>query len=179
MKFRTLKLPEVAKLLSSSDKHHISERWINRLSKEKGFPRKARGDYDLLACVHWYIEYLFTRIDGSKHNNDSLQHSEERKARAQVELLEIKLAQIKGELIPITQIIGQIEPIFGAIKQQLISIPKAAAREFNSKELETFLDPFIRKSLTELATLDTIDWSGAGAEEQAEDLARTIHEAGA
>jgi phage terminase Nu1 subunit (DNA packaging protein) len=172
MKYRTLKVSEVAQLFK------VKERWINRLSKEKGFPKKGKGKYELVACVHWYMDYIRQIERAPKRNNDSLQRSEERKARAQVDILEYKVGQLRQELLPVDQVVHIIEPFLGAIKQKLLGIPKAAAREFNSKDLETFLDGFIRKSLTELATLDNFEWGGVSAEKQAEDIDRLIHEAG-
>lgn len=131
----------------------VTPRWINRLGKEKDFPKVSRGKYDLIECVRWYIAYLQKQIEDAHHQSDSLSRSEERTAKYRADMLELKLAQARGELISIRDIVGIVEKPLAAIRSVLLGIPKHAARELNNKEVEMYLDAFVRKALDELSTI--------------------------
>ncbi len=149
MRFRTLKLKEVAELFD------VSPRWIDRLSKEKDFPRVARGQYDLKKCVRWYLGYLRAQVDEARRGTDSIQRSEERKAKAQADLLELKLARERAQVITVDEAIATFEPMLAAIRSLMMGIPKHAARELANKEIEQYLDTFIRRALTEISEMPT------------------------
>lgn len=148
---RTLKrivtLPQIAELFG------VTERWINRLAKEKDFPKVARGKYDLLACVRWYIAYLTKQADDARRGGGSLQHSEERKSKYQADMLELKLARLRREVVDISSVIGILEPVLYAVRSIILGIPKHAARELGNPEIESYLDAFVRRSLDEIASL--------------------------
>jgi len=151
MSNRTLKrivtLSQVAELFG------VTERWINRLTKEKDFPKVARGKYDLLSCVRWYIAYLTRQIDDARRGGDSMQRSEERKATAQASMLELKLARARGEVVEIRTVISVFEPIIVSVRSILLGIPKHAARELANPEIESYLDAFVRRALDEISTV--------------------------
>ena len=152
MKYRTLTVSEVARLF------RVTERWINRLSKEQGFPKKAKGKYELEACVHWFIDHIRQETKGSKRSTESLLKAEERKAIAQADLLEINLAERRDELVPVHEIVASVEPLLTEIHQVLLGLPKKAAREYGNRDLEPFLDAFIRKLLVEISQLGSKIW---------------------
>jgi phage terminase Nu1 subunit (DNA packaging protein) len=164
MSNRTLKrivtLSQVAELFA------VSERWINRLTKEKDFPKVARGKYDLMACVRWYVAYLTRQIDDARRGGDSMQRSEERKAAAQASMLELRLARARNEVIEISTAVSVISPVLQTIRSILLGIPKHAARELGNPEIESYLDAFIRRALEEISTipvkLDDLGGGGGG-----------------
>ncbi len=130
----------------------FTKRWIDRLAKEKGFPRISRGHYDLLKCSRWLVDYYRLMAENARKESQSLQRSEERKAQYQADMLEIKLARERGEVITVDDAVDAIEPVLSSIRSIILGIPKHAARELGSKEVEQFLDSFVRKCLTELSS---------------------------
>jgi len=128
-------------------------RWINRLTKEKGFPKLKRGVYDLVACTQWFIGDLERRIEELRTGGEKMQDVELRIAKAKAKLMEIKAAKEEGEAITIAVVLQELEPVLASIRQKLLGIPKHAARELASKEIEEYLDGFIRRTLDELATI--------------------------
>jgi phage terminase Nu1 subunit (DNA packaging protein) len=128
-------------------------RWINRLAKEKGFPRTQRGVYDLVACTHWVTQDLERRIEELRTGGEKMQDVELRKMKAQTTLLEIKAAMVSGDAVSIVTVLKELEPVVAAIRAKLMGIPKHAARELASTQIEEYLDGYIRQTLDELSTI--------------------------
>ena len=42
----------------------LSERRIQQLAKDEVIPKAQRGEYDMIPCVHGYIDYLKAKIGG-------------------------------------------------------------------------------------------------------------------
>lgn len=131
----------------------VTPRYINILANEKGFPRAERGKYHVVECVRWYIQYLKDKIEAARRGGDERISAEIRRKRAEAALLEIKLARERGDAIRVEDVRREIEPVVAAIKSKLIGIPKHAARELDNKEIEQYLDNFIRKCLDDLAAI--------------------------
>ncbi len=140
-------LAQIANLLK------LTPRYINLLAKEKGFPRATRGQYHVVDCVHWYIDYLKQQIDAAKRGGDARLTAELRKKQAEATLLEFKVAKERGSAITINDALQHIEPVLAGIRSKLLGIPKHAARELGSKEIEQYLDVYIRNVLDELSKI--------------------------
>jgi phage terminase Nu1 subunit (DNA packaging protein) len=140
----------------------ITKRWINRLSREKGFPRISRGKYDFKECARWFVDYYRRMADDARKDSQSLQRSEERKAQYQADMLEIRLKKERGLFIPKYIAIDVLDQAISASRSFLISIPKHAARELGNKEIEAYLENLIRKSLDELSTIPDRIFGAAG-----------------
>src|ERR1041384_1109080 len=130
-----------------------SKRWFNRLAKEKGFPRLARGKYDFRACARWLVKYYHDMAEESRKEGQSIQRSEERKAQYQADMLEIRLLKERGSVISVDDAVDAVEPVLSGIRSILMGIPKHAARELANKEIEPYLVNFIRKCLEELSSV--------------------------
>ncbi len=79
---------------------NVEPRWINRLVKEQDFPREARGQYDLVKCVHWYIDHLKYQINQAR--DKGVPNIEQRLKEVELKIKEYDLAKREGELIPKT-----------------------------------------------------------------------------
>jgi hypothetical protein len=79
---------------------NITPRWLNRLVKEYGMPRIAHGEYDLVKCVHWYIDYLKKQIEEARAGGESLTDAKLRLTRKNADLREIELQEKLKELLP-------------------------------------------------------------------------------
>jgi phage terminase Nu1 subunit (DNA packaging protein) len=84
---------------------NLTEQRVQQLVKE-GLPREARGRYDTVKCLRWYIRYLQTAL--KKKSVPTLEggyvgEREERVRllRSQADLSEIELAKQRGQLVAI------------------------------------------------------------------------------
>jgi len=130
-----------------------TKRWLNDLSSKFGMPRISRGKYNLIDVFRWMLNYKDQQIDKAKKPNASLEESKRRKAQLQADMLELKLKVARGELIDINTIMQEFDDVHSAIRSILLGIPKHAARELGNKEIESYLDNFIHKTLDELSTI--------------------------
>lgn len=112
-------LDQIATLLN------VTPRWINRLSKESGFPKEGRGQYDVVKCVHWYIDFLHGEIDKAKAGGGKMIDFTTRKERAIAEMKELELAEKYKTLIRLDDTIHFVEKIFSVTKSKLSQLRKA------------------------------------------------------
>jgi phage terminase Nu1 subunit (DNA packaging protein) len=128
-------------------------RWINKLAHERGFPKIARGRYNIIDAVQWYIDRMEDQIEELKTGGEKMIDVELRIAKAKAEILEIKAARERGEAVTIDIVLQELEPVMSSIRSILLGIPKHAARELADRHIEEYLDNYIRKTLDELATI--------------------------
>src|SRR6185436_12006765 len=83
----------------------------------------------------------------------TLQHSEERKAKYQADLLEITLAKERSEVIVVEDLPKIIDPVIVSTRSTILGISKHAARERGDPTLEAYLDDYMRRVLDELASI--------------------------
>jgi phage terminase Nu1 subunit (DNA packaging protein) len=105
--------------------------------------------------IRWLLNYKDAQISRAKQPSTSIEESEARKSRLQADMLELKLQIARSEVIDIEKIGREFDDVHSAIRSILLGIPKHAARELANKEIETYLETFIRKSLEELSSIPT------------------------
>lgn len=111
----TYDLKRVAELLS------LTQRRVQQLIKDRILPRPNKREYDMAGCVYGYIKFLRDRAGG---NGDlSLNEERARLAKAQANLQEIKIAELKRELIPASKIAESWGRIVTAAKLQFLALP--------------------------------------------------------
>jgi phage terminase Nu1 subunit (DNA packaging protein) len=155
------KKSQYATLAQISTVLNVEPRWINRLVKERGFPQIARGQYDLVACVHWYIVDLKRQIQDAKSGGETLNEAQARLTKANANLKEMELSRERGEIIAIDDMKKVLEKLFKPIREALLAIPKALAPQVMSRqtiaEVEELLQTSVHKSLNELADSNISD----------------------
>lgn len=130
-------------------------RWINRLVKEQGFPRESRGKYDLVKCVHWYIDYLKNQNNQDESGNSKSEYEAMReKYKALREEIEFK-KEVIGSVISIEDHEIRLEKIVSHIITKLEIIPNKASIRFDlNKETKKGLKELIDEIRDELSDYD-------------------------
>jgi hypothetical protein len=79
----------------------VSEREVQRLVIYHGCPRRSRGEYDLDACMVWYIAFLHEKVCGCARpcNGITPEERAETNARAERKKALKEIAAIAPELV--------------------------------------------------------------------------------
>ena len=130
----------------------VTEKWVQRLVKEKGMKKLDRGVYDLIEVVQWRLREQQHEIDTLKAGGEDAIKAKERITIIEMKMKEIDLAREEGKIIYIEDIKKIFEPVFSAIRSIILGLPKLAERALG-KEAATWLEEHLRKALEELSTL--------------------------
>ncbi len=135
----------------------LTPRRIDQLAKDEGFPRVARGEYDVMACVHWMIDYYRRELARLQSGGESMREAELRERKAIASIKEIELARKRGETLGTEEVMGQIQPYLKAFRERLLAFPRKAAPQLQAlekiTEKERFLTDGLNEILHELASL--------------------------
>jgi phage terminase Nu1 subunit (DNA packaging protein) len=140
---------------------NVTVRRVQQLANE-GMPHGAkRGQYDLAACMVWYIRYLqkaLERRDGSGDQaGASLRIERQRLVKAQADREELELARARGELIPVEMYQERMAGHIVAAKQRILALPSRISHQLegeNRNVIKQKLDTALRGALTALAKDD-------------------------
>jgi phage terminase Nu1 subunit (DNA packaging protein) len=134
---------------------NLTPRWVNRLVKEQGMPRHSRGEYDLVACVHWYIAFLEKRIEDAQKGTEDEATARRRLISANARLRELQLAKARGEMVDSDSVMSLIDEMVTVTKAKLLTVPSKVAVQIlacrTPGEVRDFLDKEIRDTLEELS----------------------------
>lgn len=165
-------LEQIAHLLN------MSPRMVNLHVKQHGMPRLDRGQYDIVAVVHWYIGYLKGQIKEAQRGDETEQQARARLVRTTADIREYELRKLKGELIEVVQAKSVWERLIVAFKTKMLAIPtKAPQRLVICKEInqiKDILEREINEALGELSRTD-IDTSDIAEPEGNRSLGRQAH----
>lgn len=130
------------------------EGWANNQKIQKG----PEG-YPLLACFSYALEQERERAkrkEKQESGGDELREAQIRKTLAEAMIKELELEERKGQLIEISEAIGEVKDAFARIKSKLTAIPSRVALELsgltNPKAISALLEEVIDEVLQELST---------------------------
>lgn len=127
---------------------------VNRHVKVGGMPRVGRGEYDLVACVHWYIDHLKAQAARARSGNESEADARRRLISANADIREAERARMHGELVPLESAVEVIERAVHAFKTRMLALPtKAAGRVLGRTslgEIKGILEDDVYQALSEL-----------------------------
>ena len=108
----------------------VTERNLHQLVQAKILPKHDHAQYDLKACTRAYINYIKTRIEGSKKATESTLTSERaRLTKAKADEAEINAKERKGDLVAVDAVEQAWEKIGSVLRSRLLTVPaKIAAR---------------------------------------------------
>ena len=136
----------------------LTPRMVNLHAKEHGMPRIDRGQYDIVACVHWYIEYLKKLIKDARRGDETEQQARARLTIATADLRELELARAKGELIEVDLVKILWERLVASFKTKMLSIPSKLPQWLiickDINQIKGLLDQEIYEALSELSRAD-------------------------
>jgi phage terminase Nu1 subunit (DNA packaging protein) len=148
----------------------LTPRMVNLHVKDHGMPRVSRGEYDLVQCVHWYIDYKDQLIKEARRGDESEQQARARLVKATANLRELELARARREVIPVATVQIVWERIVVSFKTKVLSIPTklpqrlVACKDIN--QIKDLLEREIGEALNELSKAE-IDISEDGDFEEA------------
>jgi phage terminase Nu1 subunit (DNA packaging protein) len=132
---------------------NLDERRIQQLVKE-GMPREARGQYDPVKCMLWYIRYLQQALE--KKAVPTLEggfvgEREERVRllRADADLREMELAKERGLLVALPDIEATLTDLVLTTKARIMAIPPRLAPELVGETSRVMIQAKLEKACKE------------------------------
>jgi phage terminase Nu1 subunit (DNA packaging protein) len=142
-------LDQIAHLLK------LTPRTVNLHAKEDGMPRLSRGQYDMVACVHWYIGYLQKLIKDARRGDETEQQARARLTRTTADIRELELGKARAELIEVAQAKLVWERLVIAFKTKILAIPSKLPQRLiacnDINQIKDLLDREIIEALSELS----------------------------
>ena len=129
---------------------------------QDGMPKLERGKYDLLECSLWLIEKLKEDLKKAKSSTEksALDREKTRGAAIDAEIKELKAAQMRGELIPLSVYEKSVGAMFGFVRQGFLAFPGRVAAQvegIDRHEIKNRLAAAVREILTGLSEEDALD----------------------
>lgn len=144
----------IAKLLM------LTERRVQQLAKDGIIPKAERGRYELGPSVQGYIRFLQDRNVTAGSNQQPIDYAAEkaRKLKAERKKVEIELARIQGEVVPLKQLERALSNTFAEVKTNMRSVPSRVATAIIGEESETRIKAVILKEIDQaLDSLGELD----------------------
>ena len=123
----------IAKLLM------LTERRVQQLAKDGIIPKAERGRYELAPAVQGYIRFLQDRNVTAGSTPDPIDYAAEkaRKLKAEREKIELEVAKIQGEVVPLKQLERALANTFAEVKTNMRTVPSRVATALIGEDSET------------------------------------------
>jgi len=135
----------------------VEPRWINRLVKERGFPKEGHGQYDLKECVNWYVRFL-KEENKNKNNTEGYSEAKARKEIALANKQELEFLVNAGKYLPVDLIedswFKQFSTYNKLLDAILIKEANKLLRAKTKSEIATIIKEALYKIRDEFATTD-------------------------
>jgi phage terminase Nu1 subunit (DNA packaging protein) len=136
---------------------NLQVRRVQYLVKE-GMPREARGKYDAVRCMCWYVRYLQSLIErksGPRDDQTGEGVERVRLLRAKADIRELQVAKLRSQLVTPADVQAFQTELADSSRRCLMSIaPRLAAELVNETSrivIQAKMDKAVREALTELA----------------------------
>lgn len=150
-----------------------SYEWLRRVNNElpkerKLFKSHEGGGYDLAAFVQRWVDY---NVDNAASaGEEDLDAVRARHEAVKMQKTELQVAQMRGELVDISDVKRLWATVAGNISRRLLTIPNRMASELaeekNAGEVERALNAVIREELEELANTPAPEWAQKAEEDE-------------
>jgi len=132
---------------------NLDERRVQQLVKE-GMPREARGQYDPVKCMLWYIRYLQQALEKKAVptlDGGFVGEREERVRllRADADLKEIELAKERGLLVALPDIESTLTDLVLTTKARIMAIAPRLAPELVGETSRVMIQAKLEKACKE------------------------------
>jgi phage terminase Nu1 subunit (DNA packaging protein) len=131
--------------------------YIHQLAKE-GMPQVKRGQYELGACMLWYIKYLQKKLKARRPEGDQRANTERderlKLLQAEAELKQLELARERGEFAAIADFEKSITEMVVATKARILALPSRLAPQLVGEDrlvIETRLEKELKDTLATLS----------------------------
>ena len=132
---------------------NLTEQRVQQLVKE-GMPREARGQYDPVKCMLWYIRYLQSAIERKDvplldRRFVGERHERIRLIRAEADLREMELARERGLLVALQDVERTLIELAFTTKARIMSIPQQLAPELVGETSRVMIQAKLEKAFKE------------------------------
>lgn len=132
---------------------NLTEQRVQQLVKE-GMPKEARGQYDPVKCMLWYIRYLQAALEKKSVPVGDGAYAGEREERvrllrADADLREIELAKERALLVALPDVEQMLTDLVLTTKARMMSIPPRLAPELVGETSRVMIQAKIEKSVKE------------------------------
>ncbi len=132
---------------------NLKERRVQQLVQE-GMPREARGQYDPVKCMLFYIRYLQAALDRKSVPTADGGYAGEREERvrllrAEADLREIALAEKRSQLVAIQDVEKELTDLVLTTKARIMAIPPRLAPELVGETSAVMIHAKIEKACKE------------------------------
>jgi phage terminase Nu1 subunit (DNA packaging protein) len=144
---------------------NLTEQRVQQLVKE-GLPREARGRYDRVECLLWYVRYLQKALKKKSVptlDGGFIGEREERirLLRAKADLREIELARERSQLVSISDVEMIMADLIITTRARLMALAPSLAPELVGQEspviIHAKIEKAVREALSYLAKIENHD----------------------
>lgn len=160
---------ELCALLAGEGQPPLTEMRISQLVGE-GMPKAARGQYDPMACMHWYLGKLRTAVqrkssEGSDGSTRDLMAERTRLTAAQADQAELDRDEKIGRLIPLDVHENIMTSWALVVKQLALAIPARLSSKLDMQprtKVRLLLEEAMKGLLIDVATGKSVPRDGDG-----------------
>jgi hypothetical protein len=105
-----------------ADSFGLTPRRVQQLAKEPGFPKVARGDYDEVACLRWYVKFLQEKLSAGTTRADGQVTGRERYDTAKAEIAELELAEKRKQILTVADYEQAMTALINPARHELLAI---------------------------------------------------------
>lgn len=131
-----------------ADSFGVTPRRVQQLAKE-GMPKSARGDYDEVACLRWYVKHLQDKMASGATRPDGEMSGRERFDTAKAEMAELDLAAKRAQVLTVADYELAMTALINPARHELLAI-EARLRPSIGAEAAARCGAEIRRSLRSL-----------------------------
>jgi phage terminase Nu1 subunit (DNA packaging protein) len=156
---QTVGAKEICRFLAGQGQEAITEMRLSQLVRE-GLPKSARGEYDPIVCMHWYLGKLRPAVQRKSTEGDdgaarNLTDEKARLTAAQADTAEMDRDERRGLLIPVEVYEQRLGSWAITTKQLLLALATRLAPKLEGlprAKLRIVLEEALKGCLIDVAT---------------------------
>jgi phage terminase Nu1 subunit (DNA packaging protein) len=137
----------------------LTETRVHQLAAREGMPKVARGQFDLISCIRWYVKYLRAKIEKCSVKSCSeataTREQQLRRMRASADLKEMEVALRKEQFVKTSDVRAVMSDLALIVKGRVMSIPAKLSAELLGETsrvmIQAKIERAIKNCLNELA----------------------------
>lgn len=131
---------------------NLHVRRVQYLVKE-GMPREARGKYDAVKCMYWYVRYLQILIEKKSippAHRVGERAERVRLLRAKADIAELQLARVRSQLVTVADVNAFHNELVDTTTRFMMTIPPRVASELVGETSRIMIQAKIEKAIDEV-----------------------------
>ena len=112
----------------------VEPRTITKWCNEYGMPKENRGQYNLIAVVQWRCNYLEKKIKTAEQGGSDGINQDTRLKRANAEIKEMHLAELRGEMVNIDEVMPILNEGFSNIRRKASTFAQTVSPQLEGME---------------------------------------------